>query len=256
MLERWKSSVTNFISIKILMALIVPLFAVPILGILYWGFDSSYLATFGVGPEIYSRPFFASRLMNTWLVLTLLYPFLGLITIICLILFGLLIYKNYKTQSQDKSNSTGEGCESKTIKFIDAIEKSVTQPLALWLLCFLLILMSLSLMTHVGKKAREIANKQIEAYTQHGICGDAFEDSNLGCYRVPGVIESAENLVVLNNKEVVIYMNYKDFPVDVVEAENTQHERKFYINVFDKESKMIISREVVRRFKGVKVDQP
>lgn len=74
MINMIKSAAGKYLTIKIVFLSLSLFFSIPLITAMYWSFDSSYLAAFGVGPEIFNRPIFSSKLINTWLVVVMLKP--------------------------------------------------------------------------------------------------------------------------------------------------------------------------------------
>lgn len=83
-----------------------------------------------------------------------------------------------------------------------------------------------------------LAKKQIRAYIEEKKCTDAFNDLHLGCYSIPGEAGD-DHLLILNNKDVIIYMSRK--------KKDGGTEEKFSVTVKNK----ITQEKIVRLYKYI-----
>tara|TARA_R110002072_G_scaffold9584_1_gene46358 strand:+ start:16341 stop:16646 length:306 start_codon:yes stop_codon:yes gene_type:complete len=87
--------VKNFSSINLFTLAVSLLLTTPIMSLVYWVFDASYLASFGIGLEIFSRPAFSSNFINFWIYGISLSPFWWAWSFLSIVLFAVLISSNY-----------------------------------------------------------------------------------------------------------------------------------------------------------------
>src|SRR5690606_36847719 len=98
------------------------LLSVPVIGMLYWIFDTSYLAEFGIGPELYSRPIFSSSLINAWLFASVIGPSIWIWTTLSGILFCFLVIAYYEKSKIKKSPKLEEKTDADTTSFLYKID--------------------------------------------------------------------------------------------------------------------------------------
>lgn len=212
MLQKIKSFLTYLSAVKFITYVISFIISIPVLSVIYWIFDSSYLGAFGIGPELYSRPVFSSHLLNVWFFVTTLRPFLWILIGVCVLIFLVLTISNYNADKivaasvtdQDKTESKFP----KIIKAFNAIEKSI-MPAAFILYAGIFgALITALIAGYWSKEGGSIAVKQIENFRKNGTCKDAFNDRLLGCYTIKG--EDEDNvLLILNTRDTIAYMTRK-----------------------------------------------
>lgn len=180
--------VKNFSSINLFTLAVSLLLTTPIMSLVYWVFDASYLASFGIGPEIFSRPAFSSNFINFWIYGISLSPFWWAWSFLSIVLFAVLISSNYIP-----NNIVDEQTPKPTTKkphwydpFVGAISKAYF-PSITFFIAGLIVMMLISAATlNTLEKGRELAKKQIDAFMQEGICIDSFDNRVVGCYRISG----------------------------------------------------------------------
>lgn len=207
MLKKIKYLISNTASIKIVFYLAAILFGMPILSLLYWAFDSSYLAAFGIGPELYTRPLFSSSFINIWLCVAALKPGLWLWLALATLLYLVLFITAYEWHKKDVQHDNNIATDQKSIfdKISYASGKAFTPALVFYTSGMLTILAIAWITKFLSDNASELAQKQIQTYRTTGECKDAFNNAHSGCYTISD--EQGDNhLLILNSKDTLIFM--------------------------------------------------
>lgn len=234
MIEVVKRALANYLAVKIIIGIAT---FIPLLSLWYWGFDSSYLAGFGVGPEIYSRPVFASKLMLTWFVLGAikhgLWLFPGIATLLFFVLFWTryrAIKKSLKTEQEGTQKSEG-----KIFEIIDLIDKSFTPSVAVVVIPGLIILLTLGPQIFTSQQGKRLASLQLNAYIDENICPDTFTIEHTGCYSISGEPDS-NYFVIANDGRAIIFLSRIENNNQIIVS----------VNVKDKATGIKIARELKR----------
>lgn len=245
MLDYLKATVRNTLSIKIVLYIVGLLLSIPVVGMLYWIFDTSYLATFGIGPEFYSRPIFSSSLINVWLFISALKPFIWIWLILSLIIFMLILIVCFNASRKKQSLGPEGNTEVDDTAFIYKVELffNLLVKAGVPALAFLLIGLSfIALITFsilfFESDSSELAKRQLKAYIEDKKCKDAFNDYHEGCYTISGE-KGDDHLLLLNNKDVVIYMSRQKL--------DAEKEETFTVTVKNK----LTQEKIVRLYKYV-----
>jgi hypothetical protein len=206
-----KRHAANYVAVKIALSIMGLAVSIPLMNLLYWSFDSAYLAAFGVGPEIYSRPVFSSKLMLTWFVLGAITPSIWIMGIVALTLAVILFGIHYKARrlsiSLEQTIPVRIGTEDNSpVRISEILDRSITPAVYLFLVPFLILLFLLVGMVFMSNKGRELAENQIKSYVDKGECLDTFNNNTRGCYSISD--ESEDNYLIISNSEkIVIYLN-------------------------------------------------
>lgn len=213
MFEYLKRAFLNASSIRIVFYIVGFLLSVPVIGMLYWIFDTSYLAEFGIGPELYSRPIFSSSFINAWLFVSAIGPSIWIWTALSGILFSFLMIAFYEAGSNKEHATLAESNDVDTKSwaykielFFNLITKAGIPAVVFLLFGFSIILSTSIAVSFLSKESSKLARKQIKAYINDGTCKDAFNDYHLGCYSILGEIGD-DHLLILNGKDAIIYMS-------------------------------------------------
>jgi len=213
MLDYLKATARSTLSIKIVLYFVGLFLSIPVVGMLYWIFDTSYLATFGIGPEFYSRPIFSSSLINVWLFISVLKPFIWIWLILSLIIFIIILISCFNLSRKKQSLDTEEDADVDDTTFIYKVElffnllvKAGVPALAFLLLGLSFIAFLTFSILFFENDSSELAKKQLKAYIKDKECKDAFNDYHQGCYTISGE-KGDDHLLLLNNKDVIIYMS-------------------------------------------------
>lgn len=249
MIKIIKTTIANIASIKIVFYLIALFFCLPLTGLMYWFFDSHYLGAFGVGPELFSRPLFSSRLINLWLTSILMKPGIQIWAALCAILFLALLVNFYSIR---KKGAPPKEPVDKTpsnwlLKFIFVLEKAYTPSAALLITGLTLLLALTAALQYISNKAKELANTQIESFVKDGECKDTFNKDHSGCYSISNELGD-ENLLILNNADTVIFITKK--PVMQTNASDTNRAEPLF-NIVIKNK--LTQEKIVREFKYAKL---
>jgi hypothetical protein len=245
MFEYLKRVFLNTSSIKIVFYIVGFLLSVPVIGMLYWIFDTSYLAEFGIGPELYSRPIFSSSLINAWLFVSTIGPSIWIWMALSGILFSFLVIAFYEADHKKEQIKPEENSDidkkSWTYK-IESVFNLIVKagiPAIVFLFFGLFIIASTAIaVSFLSNESSKLASKQIKAYVNESTCKDAFNDYHLGCYSIPGEIGD-DHLMILNGKDVIIYMSRKKL--------NCETEETFTITIKNK----VTQEKIVRLFNYV-----
>lgn len=125
---------------------------------------------------------------------------------------------------------------------IDSVDKASIPTLVVLLSGVAVVLMLLMPIIFLSKEAQKIASTQINKYTENGMCIDAFDNTHLGCYQIPGE-EGTDKLIIHNNEKVLIYMSR----VDKSDTDESEEEHDFYVHITNKVNGEKISRYFVKR---------
>lgn len=238
-IEFVRRSAVNYVSVKIALSILGLAVSIPVISLLYWSFDSAYLAAFGVGPEIFSRPVFSSKLMLTWFVLGAINPGIGILGAIALALFVVLLgtqYKARKAKAREVTCNQPGQSENEQVRVIDIIDRSFTPAMYLFLLPLFILIFLLLAMIFMANKAEKLASDQINAYVEKGNCPDTFNNQTNGCYSISDEPDN-NYFIIANNEKLVIYLSRQE----------TEKEVLVYATVKDKLS----NKKVIRGFKRV-----
>ena len=199
---------------------------IPFAKLVYWIFDSSYLGGFGINPDIYSRPIFASGFVSTWLVVESLGFIFFAWSFLAVVFFVILTSANisprrYETKDQDHIQNTEKVLsDQSTLKehfydflerISDAVSRSIEWPLIIWGAGFSFFLFFMLSMLWASNKGSELAISQRDLYLKHGFCADKFNSSNLGCFAIHGV-EGENHFIIANSKTHLIYLSREGSP--------------------------------------------
>jgi hypothetical protein len=235
-----KRNILNYFSVKVALSILGLAVSIPLFSLFYWSFDSAYLAAFGVGPEIFSRPVFSSKLMLTWFVLGAITPSIWIIggaaVAMAIVLFG--IHYRAKRPGNNTSQTTAtqsDRVENQPVRMIDIIDRSLTPPIYLFLSPLLMLLFLLIGMTFMSKKAERLALNQIDAYVQKGSCPDTFNNQLNGCYSISDELAS-NYFIIANNEKMVIYLS----------RDQLENEVLVLVTIKDKLSNKKVVRELKR----------
>lgn len=194
---------------------------IPFAKLIYWVFDTSYLAGFGISPDIYSRPIFASGFVSTWLVVESLGFIFFAWSFLAIVFFIILTSANisprrYEDKDQDHIKNTEKVLsDQSTLKehlydFLqrvsDAAGRSIEWPLIIWGAGFSFFLFFMLSMLWASNKGSELAISQRDLYLKHGFCADKFNSSNLGCFAIHKV-EGENHFIIANSKTHLIYLS-------------------------------------------------
>lgn len=239
-IELMKRNMFNYLSVKIALSILGLAVSIPLFSLLYWSFDSAYLAEFGVGPEIFSRPVFSSKLMLTWFVLGAIAPsiwIIGMVAIaLAIVLFG-IHYRARRLAASTLQTITiqPDRIENQPVRMMDIIDRSLIPAIYLFLSPLLILLFLLLGMTFMSNKAERLALNQINAYVQKGSCPDTFNSQLNGCYAISD--ESASNyFIIANSEKMVIYLS----------REERENEVMIFVTIKDKLSNKKVIRELKR----------
>lgn len=245
MFEYLKRVFLNASSIRVVFYIVGFLLSMPIIGMLYWIFDTSYLAEFGIGPELHSRPIFSSSFINAWLFVSTIGPSIWIWTALSGILFSFLMIAFYeagskkeKTKPEEKSDIDTKSWAYKIESFVNLIVKAGIPAVVFLLFGLFIIAFTAVAVTFLSNESSKLASKQIKAYINDGTCKDAFNDYHLGCYNIPGEIGD-DHLLILNGKDTIIYMSRQ--------KQDCATEETFTITIKSK----ITHEKIVRIFKYV-----
>ncbi len=207
MVKYIRNLISNFVPIKIVFYLAALLFGMPILSLLYWAFDSSYLAAFGVGPELYTRPLFSSSFINIWLCVAALKPGLWLWLALAILLFFILFMSAYEWHKSDAQHDNCIVAEEQSVldKIYSASGKAFTPAVVFYFSGMLAILAIAWITKFLADNAAELAQKQIQTYRATGECKDAFNNSHSGCYTISNE-DGDDHLLILNSKETLVFI--------------------------------------------------
>jgi hypothetical protein len=122
MLDYTKVVLRNALSIKIVFYIVGFILSIPVVGMLYWIFDTTYLAAFGVGPEFYSRPIFSSSLINIWLFVSAIKPGIWIWMALSVLIFLLLFVTYYNSDKKKESSKSESQVEVDTATFLFKVE--------------------------------------------------------------------------------------------------------------------------------------
>ncbi|MGM8226033.1 hypothetical protein ACSV5M_05590 [Cellvibrio sp. ARAG 10.3] len=244
------NSIKEFIQanfyIKLAISLFLLILSIPLLKIFYWFYDASYLASFGIGPEIYSRPIFSSKLSNVWMFLSAFKPLKWAWAVFCCLLFlfiFFILFKKNRIIPSKKSNRTKRISENSNLYvFFESIEKAFTPAGITFVLGSVLLLTLILPIVFFIEEAQKHATNQINKYIDHSICIDSFDNTHLGCYKIPGE-EGANKLIIHNDEKVLIYMSR----VNKSDTDESEEEHDFYVHITNKVNGEKISRYFVRR---------
>ncbi len=235
-IEFIRKHAANYVAVKIALSIMGLAVSIPLMNLLYWSFDSAYLAAFGVGPEIYSRPVFSSKLMLTWFVLGAITPGIWIMGIIAftlaVILFGIHYRARRLSIATEKTMPVLVGAEDNpTVRMSEILDRSITPAIYLFLVPFLILLFLLIGMVFMSNKGRELAENQIKAYVDNGECLDTFNNNTRGCYSISD--ESEDNyLIISNGEKMIIYLN----------RQKNKDGFSVFVNIKDKTSNKKIAR--------------
>lgn len=236
-----KRSFASYASVKVALTIIGFGISIPLFSLLYWAFDSAYLASFGVGPEIFSRPVFSSKLMITWVVLGAVNPVvlvLGLIAFILFVVLFVIFYGKRKAElkaSQENSESV-EQSSNQPMRMVDVFERSFTPPAYLFLVPLIIFLLLMGGVAFMSGKAKTLASNQIESYVNHDICLDTFNNNISGCYSISGEPEG-NYFIIVNSDKLLIYLSRED----------RQGEVFVFSNIKDK----LTSQKIIRQLRPI-----
>jgi hypothetical protein len=249
MVDTIKNAAGRYLTLKIVFLTLSLFFSIPLITAMYWSFDSSYLAAFGVGPELFNRPIFSSKLINTWLVVVLYKPGFWLIValaVFLLIVLSFIFYHQAKSKSEKpvllepKPEAEPEVERHAVTEVFVAADKALISSLAfLWVGLFLL-LAPLLLIIYLSSQATILADKQINAYIEKGECIDTFNGSHIGCYAIPK--ESCkDNLIIFNDNRKLIYLSVDN----AFQSDGKTIKKIFHLNLTDK----VTGEKITRLFK-------
>lgn len=233
-----KRNLASYASVKVALTIIGLGISIPLFSLLYWAFDSAYLASFGVGPEIFSRPVFSSKLMVTWVVLGAVTPVVWVLGLIAFLLFVVLFVIFYRKRKSEIKASQGypdtvEKTLNQPMKMMDVFERSFTPPSYLFLVPLIIFLLLIGGAAFMSGKAKTLASNQVEAYVKHEICLDTFNNNINGCYSISDEPEGTY-LVVVNSEKLLIYLS----------REERKGEVFVFVNIKDKLTKQKIVRQL------------
>lgn len=203
MLKRILISLRNAAVTKLAVLLVSAVASIPIASLFYWSFDSSYLSTFGVGPEFYSRPVFSSDLIKTWVFVYTLKPAIFIICSTSAVILIVLLYLSYRSAEDNAVTPPEE--TSNFLIFINKFEKAGSVALSFLLTGLILILFFSRGFLYFVKEGAKLAQEQIDIYIKDGYCFDSFSVKNIGCYSIPSE-QGNTQLLILNNEKHLIYM--------------------------------------------------
>lgn len=230
--------VKNYSSINLFTLAVSLLLTTPIMSLVYWVFDASYLASFGIGPEIYSRPAFSSDFINFWVYALSFQPVWWGWSFLSIVIFVVLMFANYIPNNSCHNENKEES--KKKSRWYDPLSKAISKaylPSVTFFISGLIALMLISVATlKTIDKGRELAKEQINSFIEDGNCIDSFDNRIVGCYRISDEASDDDILVIVNDEKTLAYMKKK---MDT--AANTSSEVSVVLK--DKKSGQTISRE-------------
>jgi hypothetical protein len=248
-IELVRRSALNYVSVKVALSILGLAVSIPLISLWYWAFDSAYLAAFGIGPEIFSRPVFSSKLMLTWFVLGAIKPGVWIVGIVATALAVVLFGVQYRARrlvssSTQAASAQIEVVDNQSLRMIDIVDRSITPAVYLLLTPLFILLLLLCGMVFMSNKAGKLASDQVDAYLKDGICPDTFNNKMNGCYSISDEPDN-NYFIIVNEEKLVIYLS----------RVATLDEVAISVTVKDKSLNKKIIREYKReKLKGVKAE--
>lgn len=247
MINAIKNAAGKYLTIKIVSLSLSLFLSIPLITAMYWSFDSTYLAAFGVGPEIFNRPIFSSKLINTWLVVQLIKSGFWLIValaVFLLIALTCIFYRQAKSKTEKPVplELEAEPERHKVAEVAVAADKALVPSLTFLGVGLFSLLAPLLLIIYLSSQARTLADKQIDAYIEKGECIDTFDGSHIGCYAIPN--ESCkDNLIIFNDDRKLIYLSVDN----ALQSDGKTIKKIFHLNLTDKATGEKITRLFKKR---------
>jgi hypothetical protein len=185
----------------------------PFIKLVYWVFDTSYLSGFGISPDIYSRPIFSSGFVSVWLFINALVPMVIGWALFSAVVFVVLFNINFGAarhsapveQGIDTSQSNGRYTRFIS-SFSYAYSKSVSWPLAMFLIGAVFILFITKVFIYSSEKGASLAEKQLKGFSAKGECRDTFDSNNTGCFHI-STLNGTDHFVIANHQTYILYLS-------------------------------------------------
>lgn len=230
-MDKTVNKVKQYLTAKMVVSITLAGGILPLIKVIYWTFETAYLASFGISPEVFNRPVFSSNFISVWLFTTSILPAFIFWLALILIGFLMLTFSNFEqyetipsTKNSKKNIESIEHINKKTklekfryhlkdffLRLFNAAIDSIYIPFLFLVIGLLILITSLGLFLWANKEGRSLGETQLNNYIHKNICLDSFNNSNEGCFTIEG-IEGDDHFVIINNKTHLIYTSKKTTP--------------------------------------------